>query len=102
MKKINPNKILVTPILSEKALVEQQNGKYSFWATLSSNKHQISQAFEEVFGIKPLSVNTTIIKGKVKTDYKKRLPIFKSNRKKALITVKKDQKIDLLNLSTQK
>ena len=76
MKKIKPNKILTTPILSEKALVEQQSGKYSFWVTLSSNKYQISQAFEEVFGIKPLSVNTTIIKGKVKTDYKKRLPIF--------------------------
>jgi len=102
MKQIRPNKIIISPILSEKSLVEQQSGKYSFWVTTSSNKNQVAQAFEQAFSIKPLSVNTILLKGKVKTDWKKRLPIVKQDRKKAIVTVKKDQKIELLNLSTQK
>lgn len=99
MKLISSQHIILKPVITEKALAEQAKGKYSFWVSTNSNKHQIEIAFEEVFGVKPLSVNTTSVKGKLKTDWKKRRPINKPDRKKALITVAKDQKIELLNLN---
>ena len=102
MKNISVNKIILAPIVTERSLQIQDAGKYSFWVSRTANKNQIAVAFNQIFGIKPISVNTSLLKGKVKTDWKKRLPVVKSDRKKAVITVKKDQKIELLNLNTKK
>lgn len=94
----NPEKIIFGPILTEKSLANQAKGVYSFWVNPTANKHQINAAFQSVFNIKPLSVNTLKSKGKVKTDWKKKTPIKKPDRKKAIFTLGKDQKIELLNL----
>jgi len=99
MNSISSQHIILKPIITEKALIEQSKGKYSFWVGKRANKNQIEQAFEAVFGVKPLSVNTVIVKGKMKTDWKKRKPIKKSDQKKAIITVAKDQKIELLTIN---
>jgi large subunit ribosomal protein L23 len=101
MNSISSQHIILKPIITEKALIEQSKGKYSFWVGKKSNKNQIEQAFEMVFGVKPLAVNTIIIKGKMKTDWKKRKPIKKSDQKKAIITVAKDQKIELLTINNK-
>lgn len=95
MNSISSQHIILKPIITEKALIEQDKGKYSFWVGKKSNKNQISQAFETVFGIKPLAINTTIVKGKMKTDQRNRKPIKKSDQKKAIITIPKDKKIEL-------
>jgi large subunit ribosomal protein L23 len=95
------NLIVLTPAFTEKTLIQQEKGKYTFWVKRNSTKGQIETSFEAVFGIKPLGINTVILKGKTKTDYKKRLPIKKSDRKKAIITVGKDQKLELLKLNTK-
>ena len=93
------NLTILTPAFTEKTLAQQENGKYTFWVKKDATKGQITASFEAVFGIKPLSINTVIIKGKNKTDWKKRLPIKKSDRKKAVITVDKSHKIELLKLN---
>ncbi|MDD4937501.1 MAG: 50S ribosomal protein L23 [Candidatus Shapirobacteria bacterium] len=94
--------INLKPIITEKSLTHQEiSSKYSFWVDTKVNKNQIITAFKTVFGIKPLSVNTIIIKGKIKTDWKKRKPIKKSNKKKAIITLPKGTKIELLKLKTK-
>lgn len=95
-----PNEILLKPVVTEKSLIAQANGKYSFWVSVKATKNQIFAAFETVFGVKPLAVNTVLVKGKMKTDWKKRTPIQKSDRKRAIITVPKDTKIELLTLNT--
>jgi large subunit ribosomal protein L23 len=95
----NPEKIILGPIVTEKSLGNQEKGVYSFWVAVTANKNQIASAFQSVFNLKPLSVNTLTSKGKVKTDWKKRTPIQKSDRKKAIITLGKDQKIEMLNLA---
>jgi large subunit ribosomal protein L23 len=99
MNSISSQHIILRPIITEKALMEQSLGKYSFWVSKVANKHQIEVAFEAVFGIKPLAVNTIILKGKMKSNPKTRTPIKKPDQKKAFITVPKDKKIELLNLS---
>lgn len=95
------NLIILTPAFTEKSLVQQENGKYTFWVKKDATKGQIAASFEAVFGIKPLNINTVILKGKNKTDWKKRLPIKKSDRKKTIITVDKNKKIELLKLNTK-
>lgn len=96
---INPEQIIIAPIVTEKSLINQEKGIYSFWVNVAANKNQIASAFQSVFGVKPLSVNTSNLKGKIKTDWKNRTPIKKSDRKKAIITLEKDQKIELLNIA---
>jgi large subunit ribosomal protein L23 len=93
--------ILNKPIITEKSLADQTQGRYTFKVALNATKGQIASAFFEVFGIKALAVNTHRIKGKIKTDWKKRFPIKKTDRKIAVITVPKDKKIDILSIKTK-
>jgi len=95
------NLIILKPVFTEKTLIEQEKGKYTFSVKRNATKGQIGYAFETVFGIKPLNINTVIHKGKTKTDWKKRLPIKKSDVKKAIVTVDKNSKIELLNINTK-
>jgi len=94
--------INLKPIITEKSLGAQENSsKYSFWVDTRVNKNQIQAAFFEVFGVKPLSVNTVILKGKLKTNWKSRKPIQKSNKKKAIITLPAGTKLELLKINTK-
>jgi large subunit ribosomal protein L23 len=93
--------IIIKPIVTEKTLLGQESGRYYFYVRVNATKGQIKTAFEQIFGIKPLNINTLKLKGKNKTDWKKRLPIKKSDRKKAIITVPKGKKIDLLTVKTK-
>lgn len=94
--------INLKPIVTEKSLGAQEiSSKYSFWVDTRVNKNQIQAAFIEVFGVKPLSVNTVILKGKLKTNWKSRKPIQKSNKKKAIITLPKGTKLELLKINTK-
>jgi large subunit ribosomal protein L23 len=98
----NPQNIILKPVITEKSIADQAQGKYYFWVANNATKAQITKAFEAVFSLKPLKVNTLITKGKIKTDWKKHHAINKPNRKKAVITVAKDKKIDLLTLKNNK
>ena len=95
------NLLVLKPAFTEKTLLQQENGKYTFWVAKTATKGQIESSFTTVFGVKPLSINTVLVKGKNKTDWKKRLPIKKSDLKKAIITIDKKQKIELLNVNTK-
>jgi len=101
MPTTNPEHIILGPIITEKTLAAQSRGVYSFWVGKTCSKNQIAKAFTEVFGIKALSVRTISLPGKLKSDARKRTPIQKPDRKRALITVAKDQKIESLNLNTK-
>ncbi len=91
--------IILGPIITEKTLMARNFGEYYFWVNTDANKNQIARVFKDVFSITPVSVRTSTSKGKTKTDWKKRLPFKKSNRKKAVVKISKDQKIDILNLN---
>lgn len=97
------NKVtILKPIITEKSISAQQNqDKYAFWVSTDTTKNQIATTFKTVYGIKPLLINTIILKGKTKTNWKTRQPINKSDRKKAIITVPKGTKIELLKLNTK-
>jgi len=92
------NQIIKKPLITEKALQDRENSRYHFWVGIHANKAQIKQAFQTIFSVPVLSVRTLIVKGKSKTDWKKRLPIKKPDRKKAIICLSSDQKIKILSV----
>ncbi len=95
---LNRKQILVRPLITEKntALQEQYN-QYFFEVSLDSNKIEIKKAVEKKFKVRVTGVKTLIMKGKQKSQFtrKGRFSGFRADRKKAIVTLHKDDKIDL-------
>jgi len=97
---MSQNIIILKPVVTEKALAAQQlQDKYAFWVAPQVTKNQIAASFQSIFGIKPLSIQTLTLKGKFKTNWKTRKTSQKSDRKKAVITLPKGTKLELLKLN---
>ncbi len=86
--------IIRRPIITEKVHKLQENlNKYVFEVDPQANKIQIKRSIEERFKVKVTSVRTINVAGKVK-----RLGRFsgrRPDRKKAIITLAKGEKIEL-------
>ena len=95
--------IILAPILSEKShgLSEQFN-KYVFKVHRNANKLEIKKSIEQRFNVKILKVSTMNFKGKkknmtIKSDgHILRTSGNRSNWKKAIVTLDKDSKINLV------
>jgi len=100
---MNKNNIILSPILSEKShgLSEQFN-KYVFKVHRNANKLEIKKSIEQRFNVKILKVSTMNFKGKKKNMTIKsdgnilRTSGNRSNWKKAIVTLDKDSKINLV------
>jgi large subunit ribosomal protein L23 len=91
------SEILLKPILTEKLTAQEERlNCYGFMVDRSANKIQIRKAIEEMYGITVESVNTIRYAGKNKSRNTKSgvIPGRGNHFKKALITVKKGDKID--------
>ncbi len=84
-------KVLLKPLVTEKAANLGAVNKYVFAVNTKSNKIEISKAIDEVYGIKPLSVNIIKMGGK-KVKYGRTTGRRKS-WKKAIITLPKGESI---------
>jgi len=58
--------VIRKPVITEKATMASENGAVVFEVAIDSNKPQIKEAVEALFGVKVKAVNTTITKGKSK------------------------------------
>jgi large subunit ribosomal protein L23 len=91
--------VLVRPLLTEKLtnLTENEN-KYGFVVDYNANKIEIAKAIEKKFDVNVVAVNTMRYKGKVKTQWtKKGRFVGKTPKyKKAIVTLKEGQTIDLI------
>lgn len=85
--------IINKPIITEKSMQDATNGKYTFKVSKSANKHQIAKEIEKVYKVKVEKVNIMVSKPETKTVKGKYLSTIKS-WKKALITLKKGQKLE--------
>lgn len=90
--------ILIKPLVTEKmtALMESEN-KYGFIVEYNSNKIEIAKAIEQKFNVEVVAVNTIKYKGKTKTQFtrKGRFTGKTPRFKKAIITIKEGQTLDL-------
>ncbi len=92
--------IMIKPIVTEKAtqLTERRN-QYTFRVSTDANKYQIKSLVEKLYGVKVVSVNTAIVRGKNKSRWTKSglLRGRTAAYKKAYITVGEGQTIDIFS-----
>lgn len=88
--------IIQTASLTEKSsLLGEKHNKYVFRVAPRANKIQIKQAIEKLFGKKVIDVNTCNYAGKKKRE--RRADFGRKNHwKKAIVTLKEGDKIDLV------
>ena len=85
--------VLLRPIVSEKSMKLAANSEYTFEVALGAVKNQIKKAVEEKFKVDVLSVAVVNIKGKQKMQKRVRKFYQISDTKKAMVKIKKGQKI---------
>lgn len=85
-------RIILKPIISEKSINETSAGKYVFKVATKANKHEITQAIRDLYKVDVLKVNTIKIKPEARL-VKGRFRSLSRCWKKAVITLKKGQKI---------
>jgi len=85
--------VIRKPIITEKATMASETGAVVFEVAMESNKPQIKQAIESLFGVKVKAVNTTITKGKSKR-FRGQLG-RRRDVKKAYVTLEEGNTIDV-------
>ena len=93
MKKISSTDSIRQPIITEKATILSEQNKTVFKVHNSANKKTIKKNIEKLFKVNVTKVN--IINTKTKKKVKQGKLSTKSGYKKAIITLKKGQSIDL-------
>ncbi|MDR2052007.1 MAG: 50S ribosomal protein L23 [Treponema sp.] len=85
--------ILIEPVLSEKANLLREQGKYVFKVDPKANKTQIKEAVRRLFNVNPVSCTVMVVGGKPKRQrYKSG---YTASWKKAVVRLSKDEKIPL-------
>lgn len=89
--------IIWKPVISEKTMNSATINKYTFEVDPRANKIEIRKAVEEIFKVKVVDVNTVNLHGKkrVRFDKKGRHIGFTNDRKKAVVTLKEGDKIEI-------
>ena len=93
MKKINFLDSINIPIITEKATVLSEQNKTVFKVHKNANKKIIKKNIEKLFKVKVIKVN--IINKKTKIKMRQGKISKKTGYKKAIVTLKKGQTIDL-------
>lgn len=89
----NPYDVIIRPVVSEKTFSMMEENKYTFYVDKNANKIEIKNAIEKLFNVNVLKVRTQTVKGKLKRQgrFVGRTP----NRKKAIVTLKPGDKIEI-------
>jgi large subunit ribosomal protein L23 len=85
--------ILIEPVLSEKANLLREQGKYVFRVAQSANKIQIKEAVRRLFNVHPVSCTVMVVGGKPKRQRNR--AGYTSTWKKAIVRLPKDEKISV-------
>lgn len=88
------DQIILRPIMTEKStMLKDAYNKYSFIVHKNANKILVKNAIKDLFNVSPLTVNIINVRGK-----KKRVRYkfgYTSSYKKAIVTLKKGDKIGI-------
>ena len=63
---MNAHEIIIAPVITEKSMTGIADKKYTFKVASDSNKVEIANAVETLFGVKVESVNTVSVRGRNK------------------------------------
>ena len=84
---------ILSPVVTEKSTNMSEFNKVTFKVPLSSNKNSLKKSIEKLFKVNVTKVNIVNKKTRIKVSRGKK--IKKKGYKKAIITLKKGQNIDL-------
>ena len=84
--------IIYRPLMTEKSTNLNQYNQYSFIVSKDSNVIEIKSAIERIFKVKVTKVNTSILKGKIKSF--KGSSGHRKDLKKAIVTLAEGNTID--------
>ena len=90
---MNARQVIIRPVISEKSYALLAANKYTFRVADKSNKTQVRQAVEEIFGVRVRGVSTANVKPKPK-----RRGYSSGKRrqwKKAVVTLHPEDSIEL-------
>ena len=89
--------VIVAPRITEKSMADALNNQYTFTVHPHATKTQIRHAIEEIFKVNVLKVNTVNVRGKSRNFARRgvRTNGKQSDYKKAVVTLKAGQKIEL-------
>ncbi len=93
MSNIKNYQIIVKPIVTEKSSLGSEHNQVTFKVDNNSTKKEIKVAVEKIFKVKVKKVNTSNVKGKLKS-FRGSLG-RRSNYKKAFVTLEEGQTIDI-------
>jgi large subunit ribosomal protein L23 len=89
---MNPYKILIGPVITEKSTIQKaENNTVTFKVHIDASKEDVKKAVSSVFNVKVLDVRTVRLKGKTK-----RMGRFvgrRPNWKKAIVQLAQGEKI---------
>ena len=93
MKKMHYLDSIISPNVTEKSTFLSEYNKVVFKVQKNASKNSIKRSIEKIFKVNVIKINTINLKGKTKLVRNKKT--FKPGYKKAIITLKKGQSIDL-------
>lgn len=93
MKANNAYRFLVKPLVTEKATDLMAQNKYVFVVSNDANKIEIAKAIEALYGVKPLKINLSNVKGKKVS--RGRIRGQRKDWRKAVATLPKGQTIKI-------
>ena len=85
--------VIVAPHITEKSTLLSEHNAVVFKVANNASKPEIKAAVEAIFDVSVVGVNTIVQKGKTKRWKGK--PYFRSDMKKAIVTLKDGQTIDV-------
>ena len=91
--KLNIYDKILSPVVTEKSTNMSEYNKVTFKVPLSSNKKSLKKSIEKLFKVNVTKVNIVNKKTRIKVSRGKK--IKKKGYKKAIVTLKKGQNIDL-------
>ena len=93
MNKINLYDKIISPIVTEKSTNISEQNKIVFKVPIKANKKNLKKNIEKIFKVNVTKVNIINKKNRIKVTRGKKIKV--KGYKKAIITLKKGQNIDL-------
>lgn len=90
--------VIIAPLITERSMALVKQGKFSFRVSKNATKDAIKKAVKDTFSVDVVSVDTVTQKGKTHRVGVRRVEKRLAPVKKAVVTLKSGQKIDIFDL----
>lgn len=93
--------VLLQPVISEKAVQAAGRNQYAFIVDAGASKKEIKKAVEQHYDVAVVTVTTTQFRTSPRRQTRRRIENPGALQKKAYVTLKSGQKLDLLGASEE-